>query len=190
MRKALYGMTALASLMTGSVHAAEPLKLSITGNMQEWFAIIKHEGDVGKKFNTFGINTDNEINFTAQTLLDNGMEAEAFLRLNVYDDNPGPNGAVGGVGLDEQWVALGGAFGKVYTGVKDSINKSLHNQPIDYGIGSGDVNIWVIKPAFTSSPSSNILQGARDRTSFEVIADTIPMVGYISPQLGAASSLV
>ncbi|KAF0112809.1 MAG: hypothetical protein FD149_2335 [Rhodospirillaceae bacterium] len=35
MRKALYGMTALANLMTGSVHAAEPLKLSITGNMQE-----------------------------------------------------------------------------------------------------------------------------------------------------------
>jgi len=65
--------------------------------MQQWFGIVKHEKDAGQSFNTFGINTDNEITFTAKTLLDNGMEAEAFLRLNVYDSDREPtnNGAVG-----------------------------------------------------------------------------------------------
>lgn len=182
MRKFLCGAAALvtAGLMTSGVCAAEPLKMIVNGNMQEWFGIIKHEEDAGQTFNTFGINTDNEVSFKALSVLDNGVEAEAFIRLNVYNNDSGPDGNRS-PGLDEQWVALGGAFGKIYAGAKDSINESLHNQPVDHGIGYGDVNIWAKSPV--AGLSSNLLIGSRDRTSFRMFSDAAPMVGYISPKL-------
>ncbi|KAF0119000.1 MAG: porin [Rhodospirillaceae bacterium] len=203
MKKFLYGTTALvaAGLMTSPLYAAEPLKLGISGNLQEWFGIVGHEKDTpvnGTKrgFNTFGINTDNEINFRAVSTLDNGIEVEAFLRLNMYDNNVGPDlvGVVPGVptagaGLDEQWVALGTAAGKVYAGAKDSINRSLHNEPVDYGIGYGDTWIWTTRPL--TGLTSNLLgatpgnwtgAGGRARTSFEQMANQVPILGYISPK--------
>ena len=202
MRRLLYSTTAFvtAGLLSGGLQAAEPLKLTISGTLQQWFGIVNHEKDADQSFNSFGINTDNEINFKARTLLDNGIEAEVFTRLNVYNNNTGPTNN-GNVGLDEQWVALGSAFGKVYAGAKDSINKSLHNQPVDYGIGTGDVGLtWIKKrttnllinpPLFESlsvplggSGISDLMSGARDhRTSFEPFANQVPMMGYISPQV-------
>lgn len=183
MKKFLYGTTALAAvgfLAMGGAQAAEPLKLTVGGNMQEWFGLVKHEKDAEQKFNRLGINTDNEITFKARSVLDNDLEAEAFARVDVYNNNVGPGNNLS-VGLEEQWVSLGGPFGKVYAGAKDSTNKSLHNQPVDYGIGYGDVNIWTKTP--TANLTSNLLKGARDRTSFEPIANNMPMVGYISPRL-------
>ncbi|VBB69161.1 Porin 41 (Por41) precursor [invertebrate metagenome] len=182
MKKFLYGATALVGLVIGNVHAAaEPLKLSLSINMQEWFGIVKHERDAGQDFNTFGVNTDNEIHFKAKTVLENGIEAETFLRLNVYDNNRISSNS-GSVGLDEEWVSLGGTFGKVYAGAKDSINKSLHNEPVDYGIGYDDVSIWVLRP--TSGPwGSTPLVNGQARTSLEQLANAQPMVGYISPKL-------
>ena len=147
MKKLLYGTTVLvtAGLLSGGLQAAEPLKLTIGGTLQQWFGVVNHEKDADQSFNSFGINTDNEIDFKEKTLLDNGIEAEASVHLNVYNNDTGPTNN-GSVGLDEQWVALGGAFGKVYAGAKDSINKSLHNQPVDYGIGTGDVDLtWTKK---------------------------------------------
>ena len=195
MRKLLYGTTALvtAGLLSGGLQAAEPLKLTIGGTLQQWFGVVNHEKDADQSFNSFGINTDNEIDFKARTLLDNGIEAEAFVRLNVYNNDTGPTNN-GSVGLDEQWVALGGIFGKVYAGAKDSINKSLHNQPVDYGIGTGDIGLtWTKKRTVSviglsvplgGSAISDLMSGARDhRTSFEQFANQVPMVGYISPRV-------
>lgn len=181
MKKFLCGAATLLAtgLVTSSVDAAEPLRLIINGNMQEWFGVVKHEEDNGQAFNTFGINTDNEVSFKALSILDNGVEAEAFVRLNVYNNDAGPDNNKS-PGLDEQWIALGGTFGKIYAGAKDSINESLHHQPVDHGIGYGDVNVWVKPPV--AGVSSNLLVGSRDRTSFGMFADAAPMVGYISPK--------
>ena len=198
MRRLLYSTTAFvtAGLLSGGLQAAEPLKLTIGGTLQQWFGVVNHEKDADQSFNSFGINTDNEINFKARTLLDNGIEAEVFTRLNVYNNDTGPTNN-GSVGLDEQWVALGGIFGKVYAGTKDSINKSLHNQPVDYGIGTDDVGLtWIEKRTVSAaglsvplggSAISDLMSGAsgarNHRTSFEQFANQVPMVGYISPQV-------
>ena len=195
MRRFLYSTTVFvtAGLLSGGLQAAEPLKLTIGGTLQQWFGVVNHEKDADQRSNSFGINTDNEINFKARTILDNGIEAEAFARLNVYNNDTGPTNN-GSVGLDEQWVALGSAFGKVYAGAKDSINKSLHNQPVDYGIGTGDVGLtWTKRRTSNAfgfsvplggSAISDLMSGARDhRTSFEQFANQVPMVGYISPRV-------
>ena len=178
MKRFLYGITMLAAVCwtTGHVYAA-PLKLNLSINMQEWFGIVRHEKDAGQDFNTFGVNTDNAIHFKAKTVLNNGMEAETFLRLNVYDSRREPS-----VGLDEEWISLGGAFGKVYAGAKDSINKSLHNEPVDYGIGYNDVSVWVLRPV-TGPWGRTPLVNGQARTSLEQLASAQPMVGYISPKL-------
>ena len=164
---------------TVPVQAAEPLKIGITGNMQEWFGIVKHEKDAGQNFNTFGIDTDNELAFSGVTSLDSGLEVTVRMVLDVYNDDVGP-GANASSGVDEVWVSVGDAGGKVYAGAKESMNHSLHNQPDDYGIGYDNVDLWTRTPAagfvaFTVSPWK--------QTSFEKLADDVPMVGYISPKV-------
>ncbi len=179
MKTFLYGITMLVVIWgtTGPVYAA-PLKLNLSLNMQEWFGVVKHERDSGQNFNTLSVSTDNEIHFKAKTVLDNGIEAETFLRLNVYDGKRERRS----VGLDEEWVSLGGAFGKVYAGAKDSINKSLHHEPVDYGIGYDDVSVWVLRPV-TGPWGRTPLMNGQARTSLEQLSSTQPMVGYISPKL-------
>ncbi|KAF0118175.1 MAG: hypothetical protein FD149_853 [Rhodospirillaceae bacterium] len=163
---------------TVPVQAAEPLKIGIIGNMQQWFGIVQHEKDAGQNFNTFGINTDNELAFSGTSTLDNGLEVTARMVLDAYNDNVGP-GNNASSGVDEVWVSVGGAFGKLYAGAKESMNHSLHNQPDDYGIGYDNVGMWTIVPA------AGFVAGRAPwmQTSFEKLADDVPMAGYISPKL-------
>ncbi|KAF0138586.1 MAG: hypothetical protein FD153_1217 [Rhodospirillaceae bacterium] len=180
-KEILFGIPVMiaACLTTATVQAAEPLKIIISGNMQERFSIVKHEKDAGRNFNTFGINTDDEIAFSGTTTLDNGLEVTARMVLDVYNDDLGP-GDNSSPGVDEAWVSLGGALGKIYAGAKELINNSLHNQPDDYGIGYDNVDLWTRIPGAGFSVLNDVLL---KQTSFEKLLDDAPMVGYASPQL-------
>jgi len=170
-------MLAALGSATVTAQAAEPLKVSISGNMQQWFGIVKHKKDAGQNFNTFGIDTDNELVFSATTTLDNGLEVTAHMVFDVYNDDVGPAGNASS-GVDEVWVSVGSAAGKFYAGAKESMNHSLHNQPDDYGIGYDNVGLWTLLPVAGFAAGAPWMQ-----TSFEKLADDVPMVGYISPAL-------
>lgn len=209
MRKYLYGTTALvaATLVAGTVHAAEPLKMGVSGSMQEWFGVIKNKkatatqsGAAARDINTFGINADTEVDFKGSTKLDNGMVVTGVIEIDAND-----NGA--NIAVDEQWVSVGTAFGTAYAGVRQSTNLQLHNEAPDVGIGYGDVDIWLRHPSgspanrqgnATAVPGMLSFGGATaisatkassdqnnwDGTSFERLMNDVPSVGYVSPQIG------
>ncbi|MEO5372943.1 MAG: porin [Alphaproteobacteria bacterium] len=193
MKKILYGTTALvaATLVVGPVHAAEPLKVSVSGSMQEWFAVVKNKKAgpntaVGARdINPIAINADTEVDFKASTKLDNGLTVSAVIEVDTNDN--GNN-----IAVDEQWASVAGGFGTVYAGVRQSTNLQLHNEAPDVGIGYGDVDIYLRHPtgggmlsfgggtatgAKASSDQNNL-----DGTSFERLMNDAPSVGYVSPQ--------
>lgn len=181
MKKILPGIIILAIIsLTTALQAAEPLKVSISSNMQEWFGIMRYERDAGQKFNSFGINIDNEIVFSAQIVLDSSLEIEARLAFDVYNDDLDPSDNRS-VGIDEEWILLRSGFGKIYAGAKESINYSLHHQLDDY-IGYDNVDLWV---RTSTAGLSTFALGTNpwNQTSFEQLADDVPMVGYISPKV-------
>lgn len=201
MKKYLYGTTALvaATLMAGAVNAAEPLKVGVSGNMQQWFGIVSHEDDgiagpsdttaaaggTHREVSNFGINTDTEVDFKAKTTLDNGMEVEARVELDTN------NNAVA-VAVDEEWVSVGGKWGKLYAGQKESSNWQLHNEAVDYGIGISDVDMWIVEPAemggagHTPGTGGSSVSSLWEGTSMADVlgnASDIPSIQYISPKL-------
>lgn len=188
MKKILLGCTALMSslAMAGAVNAAEPLKLGVSGSMQEWFGVVKQENDGTaaaanqRRTNTFGINADTEIDFSAETKLDNGMVVHA--QININTDN---NDAA--ISVDKQWASLAGNFGTVYAGARESATDSMHNEAPDVGMAYEDVDMWIIAPANSASFGTRAAGGGNpfDATSLKVLINNpAPSIGYVSPQFG------
>jgi len=203
MNKLLLGTTALvaASLIAGIASAAEPLKIGVSGNMKQWFGVINQStsGNAasgtatatrGMDYANTGLNSDTEVDFKAVTTLDNGLEIEARIELDILDrgngaTNAGPNG----VAVDEEWASIGSAkYGKIYAGVKESINKSMHNEAVDVGIGYGDVDQWIHEPVGMATFGGNGAgtgtggNNTWDDTSFQNLIDDSASVSYITPQ--------
>lgn len=200
MNKYLLGTTALvaASLIAGMASAAEPLKVGVSGNMKQWFGVTSQTTDGnssntqasttgGRDYANTGLVSDTEIDFTAKTTLDNGLEVTARVDLDIVDRGTGANNGApsNAVGLDEEWASIGSAkYGKVYAGVKESINGSMHNEAVDVGIGYGDVDQWIHEPAGMLSFGSGAAGGNNnwDNTSMVALIDDSASVSYVSPK--------
>lgn len=203
MKKYLFGTSALvaAALVAGTASAAEPLKLGISGNMQQWFGVVNQSGygpnaagqpnKAGRReFSHTGINTDTEIDFKASTKLDNGLEVTAVINLDTWNNvgGGGNTGTQGGtVTVKEEWAAVAGGWGTVVAGVTPSANMLLHNEAVDYGIGYGDVDLWIKKPqSFVTYNAGNTAANTVGRndylyTSFRNFG-VVGAVAYVSPQ--------
>jgi len=200
MNKYLLGTTALvaASLIAGMASAAEPLKVGVSGNMQQWFGVVNQTtsgvpGNAqngvtgGRDYANTGLNSDTEIDFKAKTTLDNGLEVEARVEVDVVDNgsganNGGPNNALG---IDEEWASIGSAkYGKIYAGVKESINASMHNEAVDVGIGLDDVDQWIHEPSGMTAFGGGATGGNNnwDRTGLDALINDTASVSYITPQ--------
>lgn len=198
--KKLLGATILTTLglISGTADAASPLKVGVSGNMKQWFGVVNQttSGNAGsaqatntgaRDYANTGLVSDTEIDFVAKTTLDNGLEVEAHVDLDIVDKgtgaaNAGPNSAPG---IDEEWASIGSAkYGKVYAGVKESINASMHNEAVDVGIGYGDVDEWIHEPSGMTMFGGGAAGGSNDwdYTSFEALIDDSASVSYISPQ--------
>lgn len=196
MRKIL-GVSAVVGLVSGTALAADPLKLEVSGNMKQWFGVVNQTtsgtpssaqatATGGRDYANTGIASDTEMFFDAATTLDNGLEVKAKIEIDIADKGTGAaNSTLNPVGIDEEWVSVGSAkYGKVYAGIKESINVSMHNEAPDVGMGYGDVKEWMHEPSGMAMFGGGATGGGNDWdfTSFEALIDDSASVSYITPQ--------
>jgi hypothetical protein len=140
MNKILLGSTAIvAAGMIASAPtaiAAEKLKLSVGGYMEQWVGYVSSDDGTDQDFSGFDVKSDAEIHFKGMTKLDNGMSVGVNVQLEA-NSNAGDQ-------IDESYLILKGAFGEINLGSENSAMYKMHYAPSDYGIGlnSGDNSSW------------------------------------------------
>ena len=69
MKKFLIGTTALIAVGTlaGAAQAADPIKLSVGGKMNQWFSIADVKDRPGTKYAHTAVNSDTEVHFKGET---------------------------------------------------------------------------------------------------------------------------
>lgn len=139
MKKILLGTTAIVAagmIAAPSADAAEKLKVSVGGYMEQWFGYTTAEDESSADYQGFAINSDTEIHFKGMTTLDNGISVGVNVQLE---------GNTGGDQIDESYLIVKGNFGEINLGSENSALYKMNYGPDDYGIGinSGDQTAWV-----------------------------------------------
>ena len=79
MKKSLLATTALAALgavaVAGPATAAEKIKVSVGGYMEQWFGYSDNKNSVNADRLAFDQQSDGEIHFKGSTTLDNGIKS-------------------------------------------------------------------------------------------------------------------
>jgi len=170
MKKILLGSTAIVAagmIMSAPVMAAEKIKLSVGGYMEQWVGYTSTDSSnfpesgqpagTTQDFGGFAMVQDAEIHFKGKTKLDNGMSVGVNVQLEASQN---------GDQIDETYMEVSGGFGKIILGDENSAMYKMHYAPSDYGIGmnSGDVTAWN-KP-LTDAEGQKINNGASYRQPF------------------------
>lgn len=124
---ALVAATFLVSpLVAGKASAEEPLELTIGGYMHAmtiWNASWDDgTGESAEGLREFLINEEGEIQFTAKTTLDNGLQ------VGVRVEFENSNQSAGAAHVDERYVWFSGDFGRVTIGSDDNAAYTMHYQ--------------------------------------------------------------
>lgn len=167
MKKILLGSTALATaafLSAGAANAAdEGLKMSVTG----WFTGVLMAGaDDNANTREVSLDTwDSEIHFNAEGTASNGL---------TYGFRVELEGSTANDQIDESYLYLKGAFGKIIVGADDSVASAMSYAspaPDTYGILS------------VNSPNYFLSSGATV-TTFNAIGFDATKIIYITPAVG------
>ena len=181
MKKILFATSALVAtgLFAGNAQAAEPIKLSVGGFMQYYYAFASEAGTIKKsKGNTdsYGVHTrqNNEVHFNGSTTLDNGITVAARIELEGTND--------GSSNTDGAYVSLSGDFGQVTLGQAGTAGASMHVSPPSSGfIGADDGNFG----SFLQSPSMN--KGSAPDTYPGYAGGTDRKITYMSPSFSGVT---
>lgn len=144
MKKTLLATTALAALgavaVAGPAMAAEKIKISVGGYMEQWFGYA--DSDLA---NTSGFDqkSDGEIHFKGSTTLDNGIKIGVNVQLEAQQS---------GDQIDEQFVYVEGSFGRINLGGENAANYLMHYgiPSMGTGLDSGDASSWISGTDFTA----------------------------------------
>jgi predicted porin len=153
MKKVLLGTTAIVAagmiVSAPSAIAAEKIKLSVGGYMEQWFGYVANDDGAAQDFSGFDVKSDAEVQFKGSTTLDNGISVGVNVQLEA-NSNPGDQ-------IDESYIILKGGFGEINIGSENSAQYKMHYAPSDFGIGmnSGDQSSWVASIADASGDSIN-----------------------------------
>lgn len=114
MKKVLIATTALVVAGTaGAAYAADPVSVSVRGYMH---AGIGYEDVDGQGSADAGVMRDGEIHFRARGSSDNGLTFQARVELEAFTSSDQ---------IDENWVSVEGAFGRVLFGGDDHASYNL-----------------------------------------------------------------
>jgi len=161
MKKILLGSTAIVAAgmiaSAPSAIAAEKMKLSVGGYMEQWVGFTSGDDGAGQDYSGFSTVSDGEIHFKGKTKLDNGITIGVNVQLEAQQ---------GGDQIDEQYMTVSGGFGQIIIGDENSAMYKRHYAPSDYGIGtnSGDVTSWN-KPV-SDAEGDSIAMGGHYRAPF------------------------
>ena len=180
MKKVLFGTTALvaAGMFGTAAQAAEPIKLSVGGFMNQWFGIVDIDDEHLNTYNNFGIMGDTEVHFKGATTLDNGLKVAVTIELEAERIN---NAA--GRNADQQFATLSGGWGQVRIGEMFNAAQLVHNSAPGAGGAFADVGALLNQglAAGTATTMANYF------TSVDGVANAgrgSNAIDYISPMFG------
>lgn len=149
MKKSLLATTALAALgavaVAGPATAAEKIKVSVGGYMEQWFGYSDNKNSVNGDNDGFDQQSDGEIHFKGSTTLDNGIKIGINVQLESQTD--------GGDQIDEQFAYVEGSFGRINIGSENAASYLMHYGIPSHGVGtdSGDHAGWIAGFDFTGA---------------------------------------
>ncbi len=119
MKKLLYGTTALvaAGMIGSGAYAADKIKLNVGGYYQTSIAFGDQDADTNKRMHKFA--REGEVRFRGSTTLDNGIQFGAEIQLEAETC---------GDQIDESFVWVSGAFGRINYGGENSAPYTMGNQ--------------------------------------------------------------
>jgi len=166
MKKILLGTTAIVAagmiVAAPSAIAAEKIKISVGGYMEQWFGYSNNDdggdGANDQDFGGFDVKSDSEINFKGMTKLDNGISVGVNVQLEA-NSNKGDQ-------IDESYLILKGGFGEINVGSENSAMYKMNYAPSEFGIGinSGDESAWT--PAAKNADGFGISKAGFFRSPF------------------------
>jgi len=154
MKKSLLATTALAALgavaVAGPATAAEKIKVSVGGYMEQWFGYADSKNNVQADADGFDQQSDGEIFFKGSTTLDNGIKVGINVQLEGQSEDQFNRN--GGDQIDEQFAYIEGSFGRVIIGSENAATYLMHYGIPSHGAGidSGDVSSWIANVDFTA----------------------------------------
>ncbi|MEH6497061.1 MAG: porin, partial [Pseudomonas marincola] len=164
MKKVILGTTALvaaSALTAGSASAAEKIKLNVGGYMQTSFVVADYDTDTDQL--PTDVRHEGEVHFTGKTTLDNGLEFGVNIQLEARAT---------GDQVDETFVWVEGAFGRVNIGSEDSASYLMHYS------SPSPVPAWGL-----SSPNANASGFSTPSTLTNELGDS-DKITYFTPRMG------
>ena len=167
MKKTLLATTALAALgavaVAGPAVAAEKIKISVGGYMEQWFGYADNDAVDRDGFDQ---QSDGEIHFKGATTLDNGIKIGVNVQLEAQTS---------GDQIDEQFAYVSGSFGRINLGSENAASYLMHYGIPSHGVGtdSGDHVNWIANFDFTSA-----------RTNGRGTDNDSEKVTYFTPRVG------
>lgn len=133
MKKILLAGSAIAAFgFAGTAQASEPITLSLGGYMEQWAGFA--DSDTSESKNAF--QSDSEVYFDGETILDNGIQVGAHIELEAETSSDQ---------IDEQFLYLSGGFGRFEIGKNDSAADSMSITAPSVGpvgVNDGDMTAW------------------------------------------------
>ncbi len=167
MRHVVIAVAGLAMLGTPA-YAAEQIRLSIGGKMEQYFFIVDADERPGESLNATGALSDTEIYFSGSTVLDNGIEI--YARVDLEGERRDQNRDA-----DEQWIDVKTAFGMLRVGETEGFNHNLvYETP--FVAYEDDEIVGRVVPARTGLT-------VKEALTFERYTGAAFHVGYESPQI-------
>jgi outer membrane protein OmpU len=185
MKKFLLGTTAIVAagmiVSAPSAIAAEKIKLSVGGYMEQWVGYVSNDDGEGQDFSGFDVKSDSEIHFKGSTTLDNGITVGVNVQLEA-NSNPGDQ-------IDESYIIVKGGFGEINLGSENSAMYKMNYAPAEFGISinSGDQTGWL--SAVSDAEGDSISEGGYFRAPFgstyiePVRANDSEKITYYTPRI-------
>jgi len=135
MKKVLLASTAIvaAAALVSPAIAADKIKLSLGGGMEQYIGFADNEDDAGvREFATFDTQQSTEVYFRGSTTLDNGIKLSVDIQLE---------GDAVATTVDESYLNIQTAWGSVRIGQDDAMSDNMAVEP-SRGI-SGNHDNWI-----------------------------------------------
>lgn len=148
MKKLLVASTALVAFAAvNSAQAADPIKLSVGGYMNQYVGYTDQDEDGQENYAEVNINSETELYFRGSTTLDNGLTVS--VNIDRYSDRNDTGG-------DDVFLQVSSdTMGKLRIGQTKGAAYALSHAAPNVALGNtdGDVSDWISRP--TQSTKSN-----------------------------------
>ncbi|MCW8836547.1 MAG: porin [Rhodospirillales bacterium] len=136
------GLIAAGLVATTSAQAADPIKLGLSGFVEEWVGFASNDDpNANTDYGSFDVKADSEIHFVGETKLDNGLSVGVHMELEANKSGSG--------NIDDSYMTIGSdTFGTLMMGEADPAAGAMHVAAPEVGIGNqdGDYSNWIARP--------------------------------------------